>query len=308
VLGRDAVRGSVVRFPRTELDTPDASEVRGLEAHLEMLRLRNLRERLIYDRERHIVRLAAALGKQPLDATVKDLQQWRAGLRLSTPSVHSAVSHVQLFYGWALTTGLIASDPSRRLVKPKLPRRLPRPISESDLELALRTAGPRIRPWLVLAAYLGLRAQEIALLRREDILDRARPAVLRVSEEGAKGGHARVIPLSAFVLGELRRGGALPRSGWVFPRHDGQPGPNSPGIVSKLCNEHLRGLGIEDNLHSLRHRMGTQAYASTQDLRLVAGLMGHADVQTTSSYVAYSQANAVRAMEELASLRPSGWE
>jgi integrase/recombinase XerC len=301
------VRAAIVRFPRTELDTPDASEVRGLEAHLEMLRLRNLRERSIYDRERHVVRLAAALGKQPLDATVKDLQQWRAGLRLSTASVHGAVSHVQLFYGWALTTGLIPSDPSRRLVKPKLPRRLPRPIGESDLELALRTAGPRIRPWLILAGYLGLRAQEIALLRREDVLDRADPPVLRVSEEAAKGGHARVVPLSSFVLSELRRAG-LPRSGWVFPRHDGQSGPNSPGIVSKLCNEHLRGLGIEDNLHALRHRMGTQAYASTQDLRLVAGLMGHADVQTTVGYVAYSQANAVQAMEQLGTLRPSGWE
>jgi integrase len=301
------MRGSVVRFPRTELDTPPTAVVRGLEAHLDLLRLRNLRERSIYDRERHIVRLAAALGKQPLDATAGDLQQWRAALKLSTASVHGAISHAQLFYEWALATGLISADPSRRLAKPKLPRRLPRPMSEPDLELALRTATPRIRPWLVLAAYLGLRAQEIALLRREDVLDDADPPVLRVSESGAKGGHARVIPLSSFVLSELRRAG-LPRSGWVFPRHDRQAGPNSPGIVSKLCNEHLRGLGVEGNLHACRHRMGTQTYASTQDLRLVAGLMGHASIQTTAGYVAYSQASAVRAIEELGALRPSGWE
>jgi len=44
----------------------------------------------------------------------------------------------------------------------------PRPVSEDDLVLALATANDRVRPWLALAAFAGLRAIEIANLRVEN--------------------------------------------------------------------------------------------------------------------------------------------
>ena len=53
---------------------------------------------------------------------------------------------------------------------------------------ALDSAPPRIRLWLVLAAWCGLRAREIALLRAESIRLDAEPPFLIVSSESAKGG------------------------------------------------------------------------------------------------------------------------
>ena len=52
---------------------------------------------------------------------------------------------------------------------------------------ALQLAPPRIRPWLVLAAWCGLRAKEIALLRAESVMTSARPPVLLVTAEATQG-------------------------------------------------------------------------------------------------------------------------
>ncbi len=74
--------------------------------------------------------------------------------------------------------------PARRLPRPKLPRMLPRPMSERDLKRAIGNADGRVRVWLVLAGYAGLRCIEIAALYRHDILDGGGPARAHRSWKG----------------------------------------------------------------------------------------------------------------------------
>ncbi len=56
---------------------------------------------------------------------------------------------------------LTETDPTARIVRPKQRRVLPRPIGDEDLELAIRTAPAQMRAMLTLAAFAGLRVQEI---------------------------------------------------------------------------------------------------------------------------------------------------
>ncbi len=72
------------------------------------------------------------------------------------------------FYRWAHTHGLVERDPTYLLHRPALPRRLPRPIPDDRLAVALDRASARVRPWLYLAAYAGLRCCEIARGRSDD--------------------------------------------------------------------------------------------------------------------------------------------
>jgi len=270
-----------------------------VSAHLAHLRMQGRRETTIYDRTRALARMRTALPVPLLAATETDLAAWRASLApLSDYAIASYVGHAQCFYAWAVGEGLIKSSPAVRLPVPRRGRRIPRPVAEKDLMLALASAPPRVRPWLVLAGWAGLRAREIAYLRREDILDHARPPVLMVSEQAAKGGRERMIPLSAFVLAELAAA-RLPLSGWAFPRRDGQPGPNAPWMVSRLANEALHEAGVAATLHQLRHRFGTMTYRASHDLRAVQELLGHASPATSAGYAAWDRAEAAAAVESL---------
>jgi integrase len=180
---------------------------------------------------------------------------------------------------------------------PRIGRRLPRPVSEPDLMRALAMATPRIRPWLVLAGWCGLRAKEIAYLRRECVLETAGPPVLLVARDATKGRSERVVPLSAFAVAELVP--VLPAAGWVFRRMDGRPGPNTPGLISHLANAHLHECGVAASLHALRHRFASETYKASRDLRAVQSLMGHARPETTALYAAYDQPSARAAVDAL---------
>jgi integrase/recombinase XerC len=264
-------------------DEPSRAAV---DEHTVWLGLRGIAATTIYVRRRILARLADHLLAGLLDATEADLYAWRAGLRVAPDTATHYISNMRAFYAWCHVTGRLPANPAARVPSPKVSRRLPRPIAEDDLADAFLTAPERVRPWLVLAACCGLRACEIAYLRRENVLDQLPQPAIHVVREATKGHRERVVPMSPFVLSELRRAG-LPRRGWCFCRHDNNPGPNAPHTVSQLANRHLHGIGIAATLHELRHRYGSICYQTTLDLRKVQERMGHADPATTAGYAAY---------------------
>lgn len=268
--------------------------------HLRWCKLRNLRAGTIEQRRRALTRLECALAPTPLiDATERQLADWYAALAdvVQPESRATELSHVRQFYRWCVLDGRRADDPTRRLMRPRIGRRVPRPISEGDLEIALAGASDRVRPWLVLAGFCGLRAMEISQLRREDVMDRQTSPVIMIID--GKGGKDRVVPLAPLVIRELYRQD-LPARGHLFLRFDGQPGPLPPHAISKYANTALRSLGIEATLHQLRHRFATKTYEAIGDLRVVQELLGHSSPTTTSSYAAHSEAKAVSAVMAVA--------
>jgi integrase/recombinase XerC len=288
------------RWRRLLADRPDPDGCpRAVAGHLEWLRLRGLRPSTILTRRNRLAHLGRALHADDLLAVTEgQLRDWERSLRLTAGARAAYVCHVQAFYRWAHAEGLIDVDPSLRLVVPKVPRRLPRPIPQDDLLLAVAAAPRRIRPWLVLAAWAGLRAREIALLERQDVREANDPPVLLVAD--GKGGKQRIVPMSTFVRQTLFGYGLPKRAGYVFDRQDGQAGHNAPSLISHLANEHLHGLGIDDTLHSLRHSFGTRLYAECKDLRLTQEVLGHDSPSTTAGYVAYSPGLAAEAVQRLA--------
>lgn len=269
-----------------------------LGEYFEFLRLEGLSELTIRARRGALDRLARQLAAPLLEATPEDLLAWRKAMTVGPVSVRSYVSHVQQFYGWAARRGLLPASPAAGIPVPRIARRIPRPIGTDDLFAAVAQAPDRLRLWLVLAAWCGLRAKEIALLRRECIVLTASPPVLLVATGATKGVHERMIPLSRFAVAEIGAAG-LPASGWCFLRRDGRPGPNRPAHVSALVNAFLRDCGIAATLHMLRHWFGTSTYHVDKDLRGVQELMGHASVQSTQGYADWDRTAAAATVEAL---------
>jgi integrase/recombinase XerC len=236
-----------------------------------------------------------------LDAPPEALRAWRASLQGEPGTIRAYCGHARNFYAWAQAENLRPDNPMIRIPVPKARRGIPRPISEEDLERAFATAPRRVRPMLALASGSGLRACEIAGLRREDVIDTATRPYLRVIS--SKGGASHVVYLNPFVLAELRLHGLPPR-GWLFPRLDGQPGPVPAAVVSKLCNAHLRKSGSDATLHQLRHRCLTRLHEATMNIMLVKETAGHASLSSTQVYVQVSDAAAAAGMDLIPS--PSG--
>jgi site-specific recombinase XerD len=267
--------------------------------HLERLRLAGRRPNTVEYRERAIRRLCRWAGvDDPLEITAGQLAAWR--LDLEGRAVETVIAYVKaarLFYAWAAEEGLLAEDPSRRLIRPRMQSHLPRPMSEAALTRAVEAATGALRLWLVLGGHLGLRSFTIAGSRVEDVRLDLSPPVWQVTEYNGKGGTEYVVPLSGFVIAEIEAYG-LPARGWCFVRPDGRH--VTPAQVRMRCNRHLHKCGINATFHATRHRFGTQFYrASGHDLLLTAQVMGHRSVATTAAYAKVSADDAARVVDAL---------
>jgi integrase/recombinase XerC len=255
---------------------------------LQHCRLRNLAPATIDQRERALRRLGRFMGAKGLLALDHDdLDEWWGDCgRLSPEGRACELSHVRSFYRWCVAEAVLEVDPTRRLMRPKLDRRLPRPIGDDKLAFALAAADDRQRAILMLAGFAGLRAGEIARLRVEDIvLDEEPPVVIVRRGKGAKD---RIVPVSPPLVTELRDYIGPRARGFVFANLDGRPGQVPEHRISQVSNRFLHDNGIRETLHQLRHRFGTVLYRRSKDLRLVQEMMGHASPVTTSGYAAFA--------------------
>lgn len=240
-------------------------------------------------------RLSRALPVDLLDATRDHLLDWRAGLDgLAPNTIGSYVSSVRCFYQWCVDEGHLESDPALRLPRPKPRRYKPRPVPHDDLTVALACAPEPIRTWLLLARLLGLRAAEIAGMRRQDIvyID-GRPYLDGIG----KGAEPFRMHISAPLMSALR------------PHLVGGPGPmwriksgrrTTPRDVSRAIAAFFTRIGMPYTAHQLRHSFGTEMWGQSHDAMLVKQVMRHRRLDTLSVYVETTSEAAAAAMERQA--------
>ena len=238
----------------------------------------------IVARERRLKALMAGLDPIPiLEATREDIERYLDGLQITSASRAGYLSHFHAFYRFAHDEGLISEIPTARITRPRRRRRLPRPTGDADVTRAIEAASGDLRCFLLLAAYQGLRCQEIAGLEGDDV---DREGKLLLVRHG-KGDKDRILPLHPLVEAALRD---KPRHGRLFLLADGRP--MRPHNVSHRISAHFRLLGIASSAHPLRHAFGTGIYRLSQDLRLTQELLGHSSPATTAIYAGFDPAGA----------------
>jgi integrase/recombinase XerC len=243
--------------------------------------------------------------KSIIDANANDIQLWLDSRKLGPKSRYTSISNLHMFYHWARREGLVAEDPTLDIDRPRLPQSVPRPIRDDHLAVALAQADTVTRAVLSLAAFCGMRAGEIAGLRREDILDHLDPPMLIVAVP--KGHRQRTVPLHPEAWKAVQP--ILPIGGPVFA-WTASPNGAAPGRrvnnrqwpawkVSQVGNTHLASLQIPSSLHKLRSWYATNLHRISLDLRLTQELMGHSSPTTTALYVSWNQAAATEVVGKL---------
>lgn len=261
--------------------------------HTRYLRARNLRPSTIYQRGRVLARLRRQVTPDGLlNLTDEQILDALDARNVTAATRACELAHLSSFYEWALLTGRTELDPTVSIPRPKVPRRLPRPMPTEDMLRALDQAPDRVRPILVFAAFAGLRACEIAQLRTEHVLAHEDPPIIVI--EVGKGGSPSTVAAHPAVV-EVVRGRS---AGWVVERRDGLRGPCRPWRISSLANEFLHSIDIGHTLHTLRHWFGTQLYhASERDLRTTQEGMRHLSPASTADYTWLSPGDVAAAVE-----------
>jgi len=223
------------------------------------------------------------------EVTTDDVERFLAARKICVRTRYTWLSHLSCLYRWGMRRGHFTVDPTINIDRPRLPRLLPRPISDDNLTAAIEAADYKVRAVLLLASHMGLRCCEIALLHANDVIDTADSPMILVHGKGAKD---RMIPLHPLVLESLA---PLPHRGFLFRRGE-TADPLSAAEVSILMRRHLHDQGIDATGHQLRHWFATRVYRATRDLRLTQELLGHASPTTTACYTAWATGDATAAV------------
>jgi integrase/recombinase XerD len=201
------------------------------------------------------------------------------------------------YFRWALRERLISADPTLRLQAAKQPLRVPKTLSEAQVEALLGAPGDgsalavRDRTMLELMYASGLRVSELVSLKTFNVS--LSENVLRVF---GKGNKERLVPFGEVASEWLQRylRQARPellgakQTDDLFVTHRGSRAGEAMSRVMfwMIVKKYALKAGITAPLspHTLRHAFATHLLNHGADLRAVQMLLGHADISTTTIY------------------------
>jgi integrase/recombinase XerD len=240
--------------------------------------------------------LDATAGKALPAARLADVQAYlgyKYARKARATSAARLLSSLKRFYRYLVRTGRIAVDPTLTVAGPKLPRGLPKTLTESDVEALLAApdvrdaVGLRDRAMLELLYASGLRVSELVTLKTAQVSRDM--GVVRVMGKGSK---ERLVPLGDEALAWLARYMAESRTALLDRRVTDDLFVTARGEAMTrqafwyLIKRHALRAGIEKPLspHTLRHAFATHLLNHGADLRVVQLLLGHSDISTTQIY------------------------
>lgn len=205
------------------------------------------------------------------------------------------ISSLRSLYKFLLREGRIEQNPFTKVRTPKLDKRLPVFLEETEIEAILELPdkaplGLRDQAVLELLYATGCRVSELAGLQLQDV-DLSSLFVLL----HGKGSKDRIVPVGQTCKAAFLRYYAESRTllmqkyhaeehPFVFVNNRG--GPLTDRSVRRILDKYVQQLALQKNVspHTIRHTFATHLLEHGADLRAVQELLGHASLSTTQIY------------------------
>jgi integrase/recombinase XerD len=218
---------------------------------------------------------------------------WKVKGRAKATTTSRQLSSLKRFYRYCLRQGRIKSDPTLKIDSPKLPRGLPKSLTEEDVESLLaapnvgEALGLRDKAMLETLYASGLRVSELVTLKLGQVSQDM--GVVRVVGKGSK---ERLVPLGEEALAWIRRYVREARPRLLRGRSSDDLFVTARGAAMtrqmfwNLLRRHALRGGLRKPIspHTLRHAFATHLLNHGADLRVVQLLLGHSDISTTQIY------------------------
>ena len=239
--------------------------------------------------------LAAGTGRALDESTEADLLGYITARHAATraTTANRRLTVFRRYFRWALREHRVAADPTLRLLAARQPLRVPKTLSEAQVEALLGAPdtdtplGLRDRAMLELMYASGLRVSELVSLKTVQLA--LHEGVVRVM---GKGSRERLVPFGEEAGQWLQRWAVQGRPELLGPRSSEalfvtvRGEAMSRQMFWKLVKRYALQSGITAPLspHTLRHAFATHLLNHGADLRVVQMLLGHADIGTTTIY------------------------
>lgn len=223
-------------------------------------------------------------------------------------SLARTLSALRSLFRYLERSGALKNRSILAVALPKLPPRLPKPLTETKAKDAVEEAtldgelsehpwtGPRNQAVLLLLYGSGLRISEALGLNRKDAPVAPRD-VLRIKGKGGRERLAPVLPAAQSAVSTYleKCPHRLDPQGPLFVGVKG--GRLNPRIVQLLIARMRTTLGLPATAtpHALRHSFATHLLSRGADLRVIQELLGHASLSTTQGYTAVDRERLIQA-------------
>ena len=236
-------------------------------------------------------------GNMPLkDISHTYVRSWLAGIKdkgLTSKSINRKISSLKSFFKYHLKTGAISDTPMAKVISPKVNKRLPVFVKESDTKKLVEALNKSTEDWKSLNAKMiitifyetGMRLSELITLKEKQIdFSRSHIKVL------GKGNKERIIPVSKKVIISIREYQQLKKKNFEQPVDfllTTEKGKKLyPKYAYLLVNQYLGQASTLDKKspHVLRHTFATHLMNNGADLNAVKELLGHSSLASTQVY------------------------
>ena len=239
--------------------------------------------------------LTKSLKKDILDVSKADIQQYLS-FKFPTSqsrSIARLLATLRRLFRYLLRENKVNNDPTLEIISPKIPKSLPKSLSEEEVEALLNApniktiSGLRDKAMLELLYACGLRVSELVNILLTELS--MSEGVIRITGKGSK---TRLVPMGEEALDWLKnyinesrnkilnnktssylfitsRGSAMTRQAfWYLIRRY--------SIIAQIKKP--------ISPHILRHAFATHLINHGADIRVVQMLLGHSDISTTQIY------------------------
>jgi len=239
-----------------------------------------------------------------LELTPGDIRKYRSYMQTNegwTPAtINRRLQAVRKFYGFAMETGLTASNPASEVQLIPMPEsdspRALDPREVTNLLQAVQGGRPSLvkRDYAIIQLLLqtGIKLGELTRLRLSDVQLRGNGEGMLLVEGGnpreGNGNKRRQVPLNSLACTALRDYLRVrPPSASTENLFLSQEGSCiSKRTVQRLIRLYTQAAGLEDvSAHALRHTFAMSTLADTGDVLLVSRLLGHRCMETTTKYL-----------------------
>lgn len=212
--------------------------------------------------------------------------------KYSPKSIMRKIASLRGLFKWLCAAEIITADPTLTLEQPKVPQKLPKVISVTEIEEILNQNLSKVERVIIELLYgCGLRVSELVNLKINNIDLKG-----RYLECTGKGSKDRVVPIGKKAIEAIKS---------FFPEREFITQKFNLKTPQLLINEKGKKLNRQDvytfiheqgkklnktiSPHTLRHSFATHLLENGADLRVVQELLGHSDVSTTQLYTHISK-------------------